>query len=108
MITMTAPVGGVVSGLGVLIGSRFGVAAFAAEGADAEIATVGVFDLPKAPAAVIAQGIRVTWDDTRQRRLPSPASSSIRSALPCQRRAMAPRPSGCDWTEFRLSQREQH
>jgi predicted RecA/RadA family phage recombinase len=64
MITVTAPVGGVTSGQGLLVGSLFGVAAFAAaEGDPVEIATVGVFDLPKAPAAVIAQGTRVAWDD---------------------------------------------
>lgn len=61
----TAPVGGVASGQGVLIGSLFGVAATtAAEGAEVEIATRGVFDLPKAPATVIAQGDRVAWNDT--------------------------------------------
>lgn len=65
MITVTAPVGGDASGQGVIVGSLFGVAATtAADGADVEIATTGVFDLPKAPATVIAQGARVAWDDT--------------------------------------------
>lgn len=65
MITVTAPVGGIASGQGVLVGSLFGVeATTAAEGAEVEIATRGVFDLPKAPATVIAQGARVAWDDT--------------------------------------------
>ena len=65
MITVTAPVGGVTSGQGVLIGSLFGVAAFdATEGEAVEIATRGVFDLPKEPAAVIAVGDRVAWGDT--------------------------------------------
>ena len=36
----------------------------AAEGESVEIATVGVYELPKAPATVIAQGARVAWDDT--------------------------------------------
>lgn len=65
MITVTAPVGGVASGQGILVGSLFGVVAVtAAEGAEVEIAMAGVFDLPKAPATVIAQGNRVAWDDT--------------------------------------------
>jgi predicted RecA/RadA family phage recombinase len=65
MITVTAPVGGVASGQGILVGSLFGVAAFAAaEGTEVEIATVGVFDLPKDAATIIALGARVAWDDT--------------------------------------------
>jgi predicted RecA/RadA family phage recombinase len=32
-------------------------------GADVEIATAGVFDLPKAPAAVFTAGQRVSWDN---------------------------------------------
>lgn len=63
MITVTAPVGGVTSGQGLLVGSLFGViAATAAEGEAAEIATTGVFDLPKDAATVIDQGDRVAWN----------------------------------------------
>jgi len=65
MITVTAPVGGVTSGQGLLLGSLFGiVAASAAEGEAVEIATMGVFDLPKDAATVIDPGDRVAWDDT--------------------------------------------
>ncbi len=65
MISVTALAGGVASGQGIVVGSLFGVAAkAAAEGESVEIATVGVYDLPKAPATVIAQGARVAWDDT--------------------------------------------
>lgn len=65
MITITAPVGGVTSGQSILVGSLFGVvAATAAEGEAAEIATTGVFDLPKDAATVIDPGDRVAWDDT--------------------------------------------
>jgi len=65
MITVTAPVGGVTSGQGILVGSLFGaVAATASEGEAVEIATTGVFDLPKDAATVIDQGDRVAWDDT--------------------------------------------
>lgn len=65
MITVTVPVGGVTSGQGLLVGSLFGiVTATAAEGEAAEIATTGVFDLPKDAATVIDAGDRVAWDDT--------------------------------------------
>lgn len=65
MITITAPSGGVTSGQGVLVSSLFGVAAkTAAEGESVEIATVGVYELPKLASAVIAAGARVSWDDT--------------------------------------------
>lgn len=65
VITVTAPVGGLASGQGVLIGNLFGVAATTvAEGESVEIATVGVYELPKLASAVIAAGARVAWDDT--------------------------------------------
>lgn len=65
MITVTTPTGGVTSGQGVVVGNLFGVAATtAAEGDSIEIATVGVFELPKLVSAVIAAGARVAWDDT--------------------------------------------
>jgi predicted RecA/RadA family phage recombinase len=65
MITITVPSGGVISGQGVLVGNLFGVAAKnAAEGESVEIATVGVYELPKLASAVIAAGARVAWDDT--------------------------------------------
>lgn len=51
------------SGQGVLVGNLFGVAAStAAEGESVEIATVGVYELPKLASAVIAAGARVAWD----------------------------------------------
>lgn len=63
VITLTAPAGGAGSGSGVLVGNLFGVAGFAAaEGEGVEVATRGVFTLPKEPTAVIAQGSRVAWD----------------------------------------------
>ena len=62
-ITVTAPTGGVASGDGVIVGTLFGVAAFTtAEGEAVEIATRGVYVLPKNPTAVLAQGARVAWD----------------------------------------------
>lgn len=65
MITVAAPTGGLTSGQGVVVGNLFGVAATtAAEGDSIEIATVGVFELPKLVSAVITAGARVAWDDT--------------------------------------------
>ncbi|MGE5536553.1 MAG: DUF2190 family protein [Acidobacteriota bacterium] len=65
VITVTAPTGGVTSGQCVLVGNLFGVATTtAAEGESIEIATVGVYELPKLVSAVIAAGTRVAWDDT--------------------------------------------
>lgn len=65
MITVTAPSGGVVSGRGVLIGTLFGVSAVTADaGASVEIATRGVYTLPKTSALAISVGDRVFWDDT--------------------------------------------
>jgi predicted RecA/RadA family phage recombinase len=65
VITVTAPTGGVTCGQGVLVGNLFGVAATtAAEDESVEIATVGVYELPKLVSAVIAAGTRVAWDNT--------------------------------------------
>ncbi|TIL25597.1 MAG: DUF2190 family protein [Mesorhizobium sp.] len=63
VITATAPAGGVSSGDGVLFDSLFGVASTdAAEGEDFELATIGVFDLPKA-AVSVTFGAPLYWDD---------------------------------------------
>lgn len=65
VITVTAPTGGVTSGEGMIIGNIFGVAAYsAAEGDPLELATTGVYKLPKATAAVLTVGARVAWDNT--------------------------------------------
>ena len=71
MISVTAPAGGIASRQGIVVGSLFCVAAkAAAEGESVEIATVGVYELPKAPATVIAQGARVAWDETAKQVVP--------------------------------------
>jgi predicted RecA/RadA family phage recombinase len=69
MITVAAPTGGVVSGDGVLIGQLFGVAATdAAVGSPVEIATEGVFSLPKeATTTSFAVGAAVEWDGANDR-----------------------------------------
>lgn len=72
IITVTAAAN-ITSGDGVLVGIIFGVATTdAVAGEEVEIATVGVYELPKLSTAVIAQGDRVAWDDTaKQIKLPA-------------------------------------
>jgi len=69
-LTVAAPVGGVTSGQGVLIGDLFGVAAYTADATDdVEIQTTGVFDLTKQAGAGVtfAVGAVVYWDATNSR-----------------------------------------
>jgi len=62
-ITLTAPVGGVVSGNGYVIGSLLVVAAFtAAAGASFEGRATGVFMLPKATGSAWTEGQMLYWD----------------------------------------------
>lgn len=64
MMTVPAPYA-VASGAGVLVGAMFGVAAYGAgKDAPVEIATGGVFDLPKKPGDTPALGGKLYWDDT--------------------------------------------
>jgi predicted RecA/RadA family phage recombinase len=65
IITVAAPAGGIASGEGAIIGNIFGIAAYsAAAGEPVELATTGVYQLPKATAAVLTVGARVAWDNT--------------------------------------------
>ena len=65
VITVPAPAGGILSGEGLIVGNVFGVAAYsAAVGEPVELATMGVYQLPKATAAVLTVGARVAWDNT--------------------------------------------
>jgi len=65
VITVPAPAGGIASGEGVIVGNIFGIAAYAAAvGEPVEVATTGVYKLPKATAAVLTVGERVAWDNT--------------------------------------------
>jgi predicted RecA/RadA family phage recombinase len=66
-LTVTAPAGGVVSGQGVLIGTLFGIAQYdAVEGAEVEILTEGVVEIPKTSALQIDVGDRLFWDATNK------------------------------------------
>lgn len=63
VVTLTAPAGGVTSGNGYQIGQLFVVAAnTAAEGAEFEGQTCGVFTLPKTSAQAWTEGALVYWD----------------------------------------------
>lgn len=65
IVRVTTPAGGIVSGDALLVGSIFGIAAYSsAEGDPVELSTTGVFQLPKASAAVLTVGARVAWDNT--------------------------------------------
>ena len=64
VVTVTAPVGGVVSGQMIKVGSLVGVVASdAAENEECELAVSGVFDLPS-DGSSFSQGAKVYWDDT--------------------------------------------
>ena len=65
IITVPAPAGGIAAGEGAIIGNIFGIAAYAAAvGEPLELSTIGVYQLPKATAAVLTVGTRVAWDNT--------------------------------------------
>jgi predicted RecA/RadA family phage recombinase len=65
IVRVTSPAGGIASGDALIVGSIFGISAYSsAEGDPVELSTTGVFQLPKASAAVLAVGARVAWDNT--------------------------------------------
>lgn len=64
ILRVTTPAGGIASGDALIVGNIFGIAAYAsAEGDPVELSTTGVFQLPKASAAVLTVGARVAWDN---------------------------------------------
>lgn len=74
IVRVTTPAGGIASGDPLIVGSIFGIAAYsAAEGEPLELATTGVYKLPKATAAVLTVGTRVAWDNTA-RHVTTPAA----------------------------------
>jgi predicted RecA/RadA family phage recombinase len=65
VLTLTAPVGGVLSGTGYKIGQLFVVAAADAEaGEPFEGQLTGVFDLPKATGSAWTEGELLYWDNS--------------------------------------------
>lgn len=65
VVAITAPSGGVTSGVGVLIGGLFGVATeTVAEGVATQIVASGIVDIGKTSALAINVGDRLFWDAT--------------------------------------------
>jgi predicted RecA/RadA family phage recombinase len=65
IVRVTTPTGGISSGDAIIVGSIFGIAAYAsADGDPVELGTTGVYQLPKAIAAMLTVGARVSWDNT--------------------------------------------
>lgn len=68
ILDLTAPAGGVVSGVPVLIGALLVIAGVsAAEGKPFSGAVEGVFDVPAANSQAWVEGALVYWDDTAKR-----------------------------------------
>ncbi|MGI9499863.1 MAG: DUF2190 family protein [Geminicoccaceae bacterium] len=64
-VTAIAPAGGTTTGVGVLIGDLFGIAATTEVAtAEVELHITGVFTMPKTTALQIDAGDVVYWDDT--------------------------------------------
>ena len=64
-ITVAAPTGGTITGVGVLINDLFGVASnTVAVGVDVALITEGVVEIAKTSALAIDVGEVVYWDDT--------------------------------------------
>jgi predicted RecA/RadA family phage recombinase len=85
ILTVTVPYsGGVTAGQGVMVGSIFGVAqSDAAQNAQVEIVTRGVFDLPKDTSQSFTAGARIFWDNTN-RRLTTTATGNFQVAIATQ------------------------
>lgn len=65
VLTLTAPTGGVTSGVGYLIGALFVVALhYAVEGASFEGQCTGVWTLPKTSAQAWTEGVAIYWNGT--------------------------------------------
>lgn len=68
ILTLTAPSGGVTTGVGYLIGSLFVVALItAAEAAEFTGDTEGVYTLPKTSAQAWTEGQKIYWDNSNAR-----------------------------------------
>lgn len=68
VLTVTAPVGGAVSGKPILSGNIFGIALFSADaGQPVEAKTVGVWELAKVSAQAWTAGVAIYWDSAAAR-----------------------------------------
>jgi len=67
VVTVAAPYL-VASGAGALVGTLFGVAGYdAANAADVDLHTTGVYDLVKVGSQAWTVGVAIYWDDTNKR-----------------------------------------
>lgn len=77
ILTVAAPSGGVASGQLVVVGKIIGVAAgLAAEGINVEVATEGVFELPKVTADTVTVGEALYWDSSASKLTDTPGTNS--------------------------------
>jgi predicted RecA/RadA family phage recombinase len=68
VLSIAAPTGGVTTGVGVLIGSLFGVALqTAAAGVSVDLHTEGIWSLAKTSAQAWAIGDKIYWDNVNKR-----------------------------------------
>lgn len=82
MVTAIAPSGGVVSGNAYLIGSLFGVAATSEDqGSEVEIATVGVFELPKTTSQAWASAFAAIYWDNSTKKLTTTSSGNTKIGI---------------------------
>jgi predicted RecA/RadA family phage recombinase len=104
IVRVTTPAGGIASGDALIVGSIFGIATYSsAEGDPVELSTTGVFQLPKASAAVLTVGARVAWDNTAKE-VTTPAATL--SELRWRPQGMALSASPCGWMGSRRRRRE--
>lgn len=81
VLTFIAPYA-LASGDGVLVGSLFGIAtSSAANGAEAEVKTEGVFDIAALGTDVAAQGAKAYWDNGNRRITTTAAGNSLVGAF---------------------------
>ena len=77
VVRATAPAN-VASGVGMLVGSLFGVTQIAvSSGALVDIAVEGVFVLAKATGAAWTEGARIYWDDTAKNCTPTASTNKL-------------------------------
>ena len=84
IVRVTTPAGGIASGDALIVGSIFGIAAYSsAEGDPVELSTTGVFQLPKATAAVLTVGARVALNpaDAAAAGLAAGAMAKLRNSV---------------------------
>lgn len=102
VITVSTPAGGIASGEGLIVGSIFGIAAYsAADGDPLELATTGVYKLPKATAAVLVVGTRAAWDNTAKQVNTLGTGRFPIGVARWRRPGTAPPALQCGWTAWR-------